>query len=682
MLSLAACGGGGGGNKGGGGNIAPTANAGADQTVDELTNVSLTGSGSDANGDTLTYSWMQTAGTQVTLNNGDMAQANFDAPDVAPGAPETLTFQLTVSDGTASTTDSVDILVREPAAMVTVSGTIRYEFVPPNLNCSGLDMNNPVPRPIRGATVQLMDAGSMTEIARTVSDDVGGYSFANILASTMVYVQVRAELKRLGQGLPSWDVEVRDNVVDPDDPGPPPLLGSRPLYALTGTAFDTGTADVTNADLLAETGWVANSYSEPRAAAPFSILDTIYSAMQFILSVDPTANFPALDAFWSVNNTATINGDIDLGELGTSFYQPGIDSLFLVGDSTDDTEEFDDHVIVHEWGHYFEDNFSRSDSIGGSHGVGDRLDPRLAFGEGWATALAGMALGNHLYCDTGVPGTAEGFGIGAESGSYDARGWYDEISVIRFIYDMWDDNDDGGGSDTVAIGFAPIYAVMTGPQSTTEAFTTIFSFATELRALLNAGDQAGLDAQLAREDMTAAGLDIWGTNELNDAGVALDVLPIYKDIIPNGIPVRICSNSQFDLSVDIDGNRDRFGNQLSEHRFLRMDVTTQSRYTINIDTVNPPSTPPAGYDCNTVLLSDPELHQHSDPDVIIFGEGFSALPFPEGLSCVPNQEVATTSMLDTGTYVLDISEFRYADLDSPQDYPDQTCFDVTITQSP
>ena len=118
MLSLAACGGGSGGGGGGGGNTAPTANAGADQTVDELTNVALTGSGSDANGDTLTYSWMQTAGTQVTLNNGDMAQANFDAHDVAPGAPETLTFQLTVSDGTASTTDSVDILVREPAAFL------------------------------------------------------------------------------------------------------------------------------------------------------------------------------------------------------------------------------------------------------------------------------------------------------------------------------------------------------------------------------------------------------------------------------------------------------------------------------------------------------------------------------------------------------------------------------------
>ncbi len=680
MLSLAACGGG--GNKGGGGNTAPTANAGADQTVDELTNVSLTGSGNDANGNTLTYSWTQTAGATVTLNNGAMAQANFDAPDVAPDAPETLTFQLTVSDGTVDTTDSVDILVREPAAMVTVSGTIRYQFVPPNLNCSGLDMNNPVPRSIRGATVQLMDAGSMTEIARTVSDDAGGYSFANILANTMVYVQVRAELKRLGQGLPSWDVEVRDNV---DTSGTPPLLGSRPLYALTGIAFNTGTADVTE-NLLAATGWdddvTVNSYTGIRAAAPFSVLDTIYSAMQFILSVEPAAIFPPLDAFWSVNNTATIDGDIDLGELGTSFYQPDIDSLFLVGDATDDTEEFDDHVIVHEWGHYFEDNFSRSDSIGGSHGVGDRLDPRLAFGEGWATALAGMALGNHLYCDTGVPGTSDGFGIGAESGSYDARGWYDEISVIRFIYDMWDDNDDGGGSDTVAIGFAPIYAVMTDSQSTTKAFTTIFSFATELRALLNSGDQMGLDAQLARENMSAAGLDIWGTNELNDAGDAFDVLPIYTDIVPNGIPVRICSISKFDRSVDDDGNRDRFGNQLSEHRFLRMDVTTQSRYMIEIDTVNPPSTPPAGYDCNDVLLSDPELHQHSDPDVKIFGEGFSALPFPEGLSCVPNQEVATTSMLDTGTYVLDISEFRYADLDSPQDYPDQTCFDVTITQSP
>ena len=27
--------------------------------------------------------------------------------------------------------------------------------------------------------------------------------------------------------------------------------------------------------------------------------------------------------------------------------------LFLLGDASSDTEEFDDHVVLHEWSHYF-----------------------------------------------------------------------------------------------------------------------------------------------------------------------------------------------------------------------------------------------------------------------------------------------------------------------------------------
>ena len=76
--------------------------------------------------------------------------------------------------------------------------------------------------------------------------------------------------------------------------------------------------------------------------------------MQLVLSVDPGASFAPLDAFWSVNNTSMGESiDIDSGELTTSFYSGDLDSLFLLGDASIDTEEFDDHVIVHEWGHYF-----------------------------------------------------------------------------------------------------------------------------------------------------------------------------------------------------------------------------------------------------------------------------------------------------------------------------------------
>jgi len=116
---------------------------------------------------------------------------------------------------------------------------------------------------------------------------------------------------------------------------------------------------------------------------------------QAILAVHPTAVFEPLDAFWSVNNTLTSPTNIDAGELSASFYRGGsVGQLFLLGNASVDTEEFDDHVVMHEWGHYFEDKFSRSDSIGGAHTIGQSLDARLAFGEGWATALAAIVLEN------------------------------------------------------------------------------------------------------------------------------------------------------------------------------------------------------------------------------------------------------------------------------------------------
>lgn len=666
LLVLAACGGGSNSNNSGG-NHAPVANAGADQNVLELSTVQLAGSGTDSDRDTLTYSWLQTAGTPVTLANAAAASASFTAPNVAAGAPETLTFQLTVSDGTASASDTVDVTVSEPSPVVTVSGTASYEF-PEHApdSCAGLDYDNPALRPIRGATVQLIDAGSNAVLGSTVSDDSGGYSFANIDAGTTVRLRVRAELKKT-TGTSRWDVEVRDNY---DDSASPPPLTSRPLYVVQSPDFDTGTSSTLVRNLTATTGWDATSgsYTGDRAAAPFAILDTIYSVIRFVEASDPAANFPALDAFWSVNDTAATSGSIDLGQLGASFFSSDPDgdgtdnpSLFIVGDASDDVDEFDDHVVAHEWGHYFEYSFSRSDSIGGSHTVGDVLDPRLAFGEGWATAFAAMALGDPLYCDTGVPGTAAGFGIGAETGSWTPQGWYDEIAVVRFIYDLFDNNDEGG--DPGSLGFGPIFAAMTGPEKTTQAFTSLFTFASGLRASLNSGDQQFLDSQLARIFTTAAGLDIWATNEQNDAG-GQDVLPLYTDYTAGDPALHICVNSEFDSSA-------RDGNKLAESRFLRIAVPMTSQYDVTI-TANP--APPA--------TTDPNDRDQSDPDIYIYHAGQLVAA---GTSPDENSETFRTqnSLVAGATYVADLEDWRFDDSEqAPASYPQEVCFDVSFVAAP
>ena len=91
-------------------NSLPVAQAGEDATVDENTQVTLTGSGVDDDGTIVSYRWVQTEGVEVTLTNADQASAEFTAPDVKPS--EILTFELNVTDDAGATaTDSVSVTV-------------------------------------------------------------------------------------------------------------------------------------------------------------------------------------------------------------------------------------------------------------------------------------------------------------------------------------------------------------------------------------------------------------------------------------------------------------------------------------------------------------------------------------------------------------------------------------------
>ncbi|MDJ0710541.1 MAG: hypothetical protein QNJ14_09135 [Woeseiaceae bacterium] len=648
-----------------GANSPPVANAGPDQDVAEVSNIILDGTASSDPdpADSITYSWQQIDGPAISLDDNSAGQPAFTSPDVASGVTETLTFELTVSDGTDTATDTVDIRVSEGLTAVTVAGKLSYEFVPPVVQgstCRGLDFNAIETRPVRAATVQLVDGNNDANILdTTTTDDNGDYAFSNVAASTDVRIRVRAELKRAGT--PGWDVEIRDNTSDTGS-----ALGSRPLYVVQWAPFNTGIANITDADFTATTGWGGSSYTGTRTAAPLAILDQIYTGMLAITAESGYENevFPPLDAFWSVNNTLTSPLDIDAGELTASFYRGDIDSLFLLGDANVDTEEFDDHVTMHEWGHYFEDVFSRSDSIGGPHRIGDSIDARLAFGEGWATALAAIVLQEQQYCDTGAAGTTGGFGISTESNNSGPQGWMNEMSVATFIYDLWDTDVDG--TDTGSIGFKPILDTMFGPQANTPAFTTLFSFATEIRNGLSAADVAFVDSQLDRENIERATLDIWGSNQnliTTAPNQSRDVLPLYTDMPVDGSPINICTNSDYETG--------REGNKLAEHRYLRLTTTQSRAYNVTITTTTP--TPPTSDPAPT----PPDvIRDQSDPDMFIYRRG-TLVAF--GNSGDDNSETFTTQTLPADTYVAALQEWRYEDESASSDFPEQICFDVTFT---
>lgn len=673
-----------------GANSPPTANAGADQTVVELTTIDLDGSASmDPDGDMFSFTWLQLAGPIVALSDVNAEQPSFSAPDVA--APTVFTFQLTVDDGADSTMDTVDITVREGLSQVSISGFVNYEFVPANHNsrdrCFGLDFSRRTPKPIRAATVQLLDS-SNNILGTTVSGDDGSYSFDNIVANTDVRVRVRAELKR--NGAPSWDVEVRDNI---DPTANPALSGlkSRPLYVAQWGLFNTGGNHITDENYVAMTGWdtTSSSYTSEldRVAAPFAILDSIYMGMKLVLSVDPTATFAPLDAFWSVDNTKTEGSptNIDMGELGGSFYRPDLDSLFLLGDAAVDTGEFDFYVTLHEWGHYFEDNFSRSDSVGGTHFIGELVEARVSFGEGWGTGVGAMASGDPMACNTGTASGAGSWGFNVETffDSYSfgpgPHGWYNELSVAALLLDLFDTSNDG--VDNSSIGFGPIYDVMTGQQRTTEAFTTLFSFANLLRPNLTLVEQGFLDTLLATENVETAGLDIWASTQSNNneaVNQSQDVLPLYTDFNADGSILNICSNNFHDPDKD--------GNKPAEYRYLRMNVAQQGRYRIvlntdNVDGGNAPSQPPGGFDCDAAFQADPddpEVHTYSDPDYGVFSNGTQVWG---GYSCTPNTEDTLSNTLSAGNYLIDIRDYRFGDDKTIAGYPSEVCFTISATQN-
>jgi PKD repeat protein len=653
-LALTACGGGGGG--GGSSNRAPTASFTATPPSGQapLTVAFNAAASSDPDGTIASYSW----------NFGDGGTGSGVAPTHNYTTVGTFTATLTVTDNSGAagtTTRTVTTTSGPPPTSVTVSGRIQFERVPfSTVLGSGLNFVGTFTAPAREIEVELLQSSNQAVLATTATDANGNYSFTTT-PSADVLVRAKAMTRHTGIAArpASWDVRVLNNT------------NGGALYVLDSSVFNTGLTNQTR-NLTATTGWgggFAGVYTGVRAAAPFAVLDTIYSAVQFVIAQgDSSVQLPRLNTYWSPNNVPT-DGDVSQGQIGTTAYYPigsvsVAPGIYVLGAANNDTDEFDQHIMAHEFQHYLEDVVSRSDTVGGEHSLDERLDMRLAFSEGFSNAFSGMVLNDPRYRDSFGTAQASDFHFSLESRGSVAPGWYNETSVHRIVWDLFDDVNDG--ADTVSIGYGPMHSVLVAELRSGVPLTSLFPFITALKQ--RPGVPAAPVDQLVEAERVAATnmgivsstMDAYATTEthsgVDDSSSDL-VLPVYTPIALDG-STRLCSSS----SVNVGGGAVAGSyNKLGNRRFLRFNVPSARTIRINVSC---PSTDAA---CIGTVVPD--------PDFVV--SQASSVTFAES-------ETPRVEQLDypaaAGDHVLEIYEWTHIDPElSASERRGRTCMTVNIT---
>ena len=519
-------------------------------------------------------------------------------------------------------------------------GSVFYERRPMAAR-SGLE-DSLLLQPARGIVVEAVavEDGSCTQrvVATTLSDGEGNYGFV-LSDNVEVCIQVRAQLYRdNNNGGSGWDIQVTDNTRD-----------NAPYYLLDNSPATVTAAPVR--DLVAGSGWDGSDYSSSRAAAPFAILDTLCEGVDVLVNpldgLESGGALPALNVRWSVNNTP-VAGDLALGEVETAFFRRslGVNEIVLRGDQDVNSDEYDPHVILHEFAHYIFLSFLRSDSLGGRHALSELLDLTTAFEEGWANAFAAIVLDgrmtNHneaLFRDSvGVNGSsAGGFWLNRRENFEAGPGWFTEGTVHRFIYDLYD--TENSFFDQVTLPLADIYLALK-QQVNSNALTSVFTFITALedQNLVSEGDITRL---LSLEDINGRG--DYGLGESNDGGNR-DALPIYTPLV-DGQTHTLCSNN--DAGVV---------NRLGNYRYLQFTASMERDYVFSVEV-----TGASGEDDGVATL---DILQQGD----FFGES--------AVASAPGKTLSASYQLPEGGYVIALS--HYDNIIPDGNAPGRKCFEISV----
>ncbi len=277
-------------------------------------------------------------------------------------------------------------------------------------------------RPARRVDVQIVDATTSEVLANGATEANGFYS---ILVPDAQVRSVRPRMVSLSLQTAGLLIDVRNN------------QSARQAYVVNGL-------QINNHAPTANQNFGASTSLPGLGGEAFNVFDVALDMSDFFAAVDGTSWPPIrITLYWE---TGTADG---------TYFRPSDNSIHLRGG-----KGYDDTVIGHEHGHFIARNWSRDQSPGGTHFIGDNYqDLRLAWSEGYATFMAGASRrgltllpGPSYYIDTdGSAGSGNlNFAYEFETPSEPALGAGSEVAVTAALWDIIDDAgtpDDTPGVD-------------------------------------------------------------------------------------------------------------------------------------------------------------------------------------------------------------------------------------------